>query len=65
MLNAHDKTTGRKLGTVALPAPGQYGMMTYMHEGRQYVVVQIGEGGVYPGSLAALALPHAEEHAER
>ena len=26
-------------------------------EGRQFVVVQIGEGGVHPGSLAALALP--------
>jgi len=36
-----------------------------MHEGRQYVVVQIGEGGVYPGSLAALALPNAKEHATR
>ena len=23
-------------------APGQYGMMTYMHEGKQYIVVQIG-----------------------
>ena len=57
VLNAHDKTTGEKLGTVELPAPGQYGMMTYLHEGRQFVVVQIGEGGVHPGSLAALALP--------
>jgi quinoprotein glucose dehydrogenase len=57
VLNAHDKTTGRKVGTVELPAPGQYGMMTYQHEGRQFVIVQIGEGGVFPGSLAALALP--------
>ena len=57
VLNAHDKTTGEKLGTVELPAPGQYGMMTYLHEGRQFVIVQIGEGGVFPGSLAALALP--------
>ena len=57
VLNAHDKTTGERLGTVELPAPGQYGMMTYLHEGRQFVVVQIGEGGVHPGSLAALALP--------
>ena len=60
VLNAHDKTTGRKLGTVDLPAPGQYGMMTYLHAGRQYVVVQIGEGAIHPGSLAALALPHDE-----
>ena len=60
VLHAHDKTTGEKLGTVDLPAPGQYGMMTYLHAGRQYVVVQIGEGGSFPGSLAALALPHDE-----
>ena len=57
VLNAHDKTTGAKVGTVELPAPGQYGMMTYRHDGRQFVIVQIGEGGVFPGSLAALALP--------
>ena len=57
VLNAHDKRTGEELGSVVLPAPGMYGMMTYMHEGRQYIVVQIGKGGEFPGSLAALALP--------
>ena len=57
VLNAHDKATGAKLGTTELPAPGMYGMMTYMHEGRQYIVVQIGAGGEFAGSLAALRLP--------
>ena len=57
VLNAHDKTTGAKLGSVELPAPGMYGMMTYSHEGRQFIVVQIGRGGSVPGSLVALALP--------
>ena len=57
VLNAHDKATGVKLGTTELPAPGMYGMMTYMHEGRQYIVVQIGKGGEFAGSLAALRLP--------
>ena len=57
VLNAHDKRTGEKLGAVELPAPGQYGMMTYLHEGQQYIVVQIGRGGTFPGSLAALRLP--------
>ena len=57
VLNAHDKSTGEKVGTVELPAPGQYGMMTYVHEGRQFIVVQVGQGGTFPGSLAALALP--------
>ena len=60
VLNAHDKATGEKLGSVELPATGQYGMMTYMHEGRQFVIVQVGQGGTYPGSLAALALPASE-----
>ncbi len=57
VLNAHDKTTGEKLGSIELPAPGQYGMMTYMHQGRQVIVVQIGQNGVFPESLAAFALP--------
>ena len=57
VLNAHNKRTGEEIGSIDLPAPGMYGMMTYMHEGRQYIVVQIGKGGEFPGSLAALALP--------
>ena len=56
VLHAMDKKTGTRLGTVKLPAPGQYGMMTYLHEGKQYVVVQI-MGQNHPGSLAALRLP--------
>ncbi|MYH29030.1 MAG: PQQ-binding-like beta-propeller repeat protein [Acidobacteria bacterium] len=57
VLNAHDKRTGEKLGSVELPATGQYGMMTYMHEGQQYIIVQVAAGGTMPGSLAALRLP--------
>ena len=60
VLNAHDKRTGEKLGSIELPAPGMYGMMTYLHEGRQYIVVQVGRGGSVPGSLAAFAFP--EDH---
>jgi quinoprotein glucose dehydrogenase len=56
VLNAHDKKTGRKIGAVKLPATGQYGMMSYLHGGKQYIVVQIG-GAQYPGSLVALSLP--------
>ena len=39
-LNARDKQTGEVLGSVSLPAPAQYGMMTHMHRGRQYIVVR-------------------------
>jgi quinoprotein glucose dehydrogenase len=56
VLHALDKRTGERLGTVELPASGQYGMMGYEHEGRQYVVVQIAGRGL-PGSLVALRLP--------
>ena len=32
VLNAHDKLTGEKVGSIQLPAIGMYGMMTYKHE---------------------------------
>jgi quinoprotein glucose dehydrogenase len=58
-LNARDKFTGEILGQVPLPAPGQYGMMTYMHNGRQYIVVQIGSSRTeFPGALVAYRLPN-------
>ena len=57
-LHARDKMTGEILASVELPAPGQYGMMTYMHQGKQYIVVQIGSIRTgFPGSLVAFALP--------
>ncbi len=57
-LHARNKLTGEILGSVELPAPGQYGMMTYMHQGKQYIVVQIGSIRTgFPGSLVALTLP--------
>ena len=57
VLNAHDKMTGEKVGSVQLPAIGMYGMMTYKHGGRQYIVVQTGQRGRVPESYVALALP--------
>ena len=56
VLHAVDKATGEKLGTVELPAPGRYGMMSYLHDGQQYIIVQISSSN-YPGALAALRLP--------
>ncbi len=49
-LFAVDKATGERLGKVELPALPRYGMMTYMHEGRQHVVIQA------PNTLMALRL---------
>ena len=57
-LNARDKNTGEILASVPLSAPGQYGMMTYMHNGAQYIVVQTGSSRTdQPGGLAAFRLP--------
>jgi quinoprotein glucose dehydrogenase len=50
-LFAIDKRTGTRVGKVQIPANSQYGMMTYMHQGKQYIVVQL------PGRLHAMALP--------
>ena len=55
-LHAVDKQSGLRVGTVSLPASGQYGMMGYQHDNQQYIVVQVA-GRNMPGSLAALRLP--------
>jgi quinoprotein glucose dehydrogenase len=58
MLRARDKRTGQIVASVEIPMPGQYGMMSYMHEGKQFLVVQSGSARRgQPGSLVALRLP--------
>ena len=58
LLHARDKRTGKILASVELPSPGQYGMMTFMHAGKQYIVVQSGSARRnQPGALIALTLP--------
>ena len=56
LLYAVDKRSGERLGTVEIPAPSNSAPMTYMHGGKQYVVLPIGGNG-HAGSLVALALP--------
>jgi glucose dehydrogenase len=50
-LFAIDKKTGKRVAQVATPAQGEYGLMTYMHGGKQYVVLSV------DGGFTALALP--------
>ena len=58
ILYARDKRTGAILSSVELPMPGEYGMMSLMHEGKQYIILQSGSAKRgEPGSLVALALP--------
>jgi len=55
LFHTADKKTGKRIGTVKLPAETNQAPMTYMHEGRQYIVLPVGQRG-FPGSLVALAL---------
>jgi quinoprotein glucose dehydrogenase len=57
MLRAYDKATGKQVGAVLLPAPQSGSPMTYMWEGRQYVVVAV-SGGAYSGEYISFALPN-------
>ena len=54
--HAVDKRTGKELATVQLPAPSNSAPMTFMHEGKQYIVMPVG-GQQMAGSLVALRLP--------
>ncbi len=56
MLRAYDKASGKEVGAVYMPAPQSGSPMTYMLNGKQYVVVAI-SGGSYTGELLALKLP--------
>jgi quinoprotein glucose dehydrogenase len=59
MLRAYDKQTGENVGEVLMPA-GQTGSpMTYMVNGRQFIVVAVGGAGAQAEYLA-FALPEAE-----
>jgi quinoprotein glucose dehydrogenase len=49
-LYAVDKQTGERLASVEVPAESSYGMMTYVHNGKQYIMLQTGP------KLTAMAL---------
>jgi len=55
-MRAYDKATGQEVGAVYLPAPQSGSPMTYLYNGRQYIVVAV-SGGNYSGELLAFALP--------
>jgi quinoprotein glucose dehydrogenase len=50
-LFAVDKASGETLARVEAPADSNYGMMTYIHNGKQYLMLQTGP------KLTAMALP--------
>ncbi|MFM1895291.1 MAG: hypothetical protein RLZZ385_365 [Pseudomonadota bacterium] len=52
MLYALDKRTGAQLAAIAAPADSGYGMSSWVHEGKQYIILQTGP------KLTAMALPN-------
>jgi glucose dehydrogenase len=56
MLRAYDKASGREAGAVYMPAAQSGSPMTYLLNGKQYIVVAVG-GGNYSGEYLAFTLP--------
>jgi quinoprotein glucose dehydrogenase len=56
MLRAYDKATGSEVGAVYMPAAQSGSPMTYMLNGKQYIIVAVG-GGNYAGEYLAFTLP--------
>ncbi|HUE87221.1 MAG TPA: PQQ-binding-like beta-propeller repeat protein [Vicinamibacterales bacterium] len=52
MLRAYDKETGKEVGEVLMPAAQTGSPMTYMLDGRQYIVVAVGGPGATAEYLA-------------
>jgi quinoprotein glucose dehydrogenase len=51
VIYAIDKLTGERLAQAPIPGSTGYGMSSWVHEGKQYILVQLEDG------LAAMALP--------
>lgn len=60
LLHAYDKATGKEVGSIYLPAPQSGSPMTYMVDGKQYIVVAV-SGGAYSGEYIAFTLPSEED----
>jgi quinoprotein glucose dehydrogenase len=56
MLRAYDKATGQEVGALWMPAQQSGSPMTYMLDGKQYIVVAV-SGGAYSGEYLAFNLP--------
>ena len=55
MLRAYDKETGEEVGAVLMPARQSGSPMTYMVDGKQYILVAV-SGGAYSGEYIAYSL---------
>ena len=57
MLRAYNKATGADAGAVYMPAPQTGSLMTYLHNGRQYITVPISGPG-YSAEFLTFRLPN-------
>ena len=53
---AYDKATGDVVWEIELPAGGIAPPVTYMHDGKQYLLVSFGDTDT-PGEIRAFTLP--------
>ncbi|MGH1471214.1 MAG: PQQ-binding-like beta-propeller repeat protein [Cellvibrionaceae bacterium] len=56
VFRAHDKVSGDIIAEIPLPATQTGQPMTYMYNGKQYIVMAVGDGKT-PGGFVALSLP--------
>jgi len=56
MLRAYDQKTGKEVGSVLMPAGQSGSPMSYMVDGKQYIIVAV-SGGNYSGEYVCYTLP--------
>jgi quinoprotein glucose dehydrogenase len=59
MLRAYDKSSGKEVGSVYMPAAQSGSPMSYQVDGKQYIIVAV-SGGNYSGEYLAFALPNSD-----
>jgi quinoprotein glucose dehydrogenase len=64
LLRAYDKQTGKEVGAVLMPSQQVGSPMTYMMDGRQYIVVAVQGIGNAGGQYIAYALPQSARGAQ-
>jgi quinoprotein glucose dehydrogenase len=64
MFRAYDKRSGAVLAEIELPERATGAPMTFLHQGRQYIVIAVGSQS-HPAELVALALPGARRPGSR
>jgi len=58
LLRAYDKTTGEDIaGEINMPSKQTGSPMTYMHNGKQYIVIAVSGQGATGAEILAYALP--------